>query len=176
MQQYHPDKYKGGKAESLQMTLIIREAYEVLIDHTKRADHDRWIVEQQFSQQENNKAQKSHSKRSNTWLKNNSYVAKELFRCFARIFNALREIIIVGFIVLIVVIWSNHKTSEYKLTQEKEAAADDPLKYLDIKNPDWDPNKPEQKQERGQNNKITDDKEFEKINADFSEWLKQKNK
>jgi len=46
-QNYHPDKYAGGHEEALRIMKIINEAYAVLSDPDKRAEHDRWINRQE---------------------------------------------------------------------------------------------------------------------------------
>jgi curved DNA-binding protein CbpA len=47
MQQYHPDKYDGTEVQALRITKIIGDAYEILIDPPRRAEHDQWIDEQE---------------------------------------------------------------------------------------------------------------------------------
>ena len=47
MQQYHPDKYDGSEVQALRITKIISDAYEVLIEQVRRAEHDKWIDEQE---------------------------------------------------------------------------------------------------------------------------------
>lgn len=42
-QKYHPDKYIGGHDEALRIMKSINNAYAVLSDAGKRAEHDRWI-------------------------------------------------------------------------------------------------------------------------------------
>lgn len=53
MQQYHPDKYDGSEVQALRISKIISDAYEVLIEPARRAEHDKWIDEQEA---ENNNA------------------------------------------------------------------------------------------------------------------------
>ena len=47
MQQYHPDKYDGPEVQALRITKIINDAYEILIEPVRRAEHDKWIDEQE---------------------------------------------------------------------------------------------------------------------------------
>ena len=47
MQQYHPDKYDGAEVQALRITKIIDDAYELLIEPVRRAEHDKWIDEQE---------------------------------------------------------------------------------------------------------------------------------
>jgi hypothetical protein len=47
MQQYHPDKYDGAEEQALRITKIINDAYEILIEPERRAEHDKWIDEQE---------------------------------------------------------------------------------------------------------------------------------
>ena len=47
MQQYHPDKYDGDEGQALRITKIISDAYEILIEPERRAEHDKWIDEQE---------------------------------------------------------------------------------------------------------------------------------
>ncbi len=47
IQQYHPDKFEGPEHEALRITKIINQSFDVLIDPVKRAEHDRWIDEQE---------------------------------------------------------------------------------------------------------------------------------
>lgn len=42
-QSYHPDKYEGSPEQAHQIMKLINEAYVVLSDPIKRAEHDRWI-------------------------------------------------------------------------------------------------------------------------------------
>jgi len=42
-QSYHPDKYEGKPEQAHQIMKLINEAYVVLSDPNKRAEHDRWI-------------------------------------------------------------------------------------------------------------------------------------
>lgn len=49
-QKYHPDKYAGGPEEAVQIMKIINGAYAVLSDSRKRAEHDRWIDQQERAQ------------------------------------------------------------------------------------------------------------------------------
>jgi curved DNA-binding protein CbpA len=57
-QNYHPDKFQGGKEEAERIMKIVRASYEVLIDPLKRTAHDRWIEEQEAkTKQQNEKPQ-----------------------------------------------------------------------------------------------------------------------
>lgn len=49
IQKYHPDKFenKKEKDDAIRITKIIIDAFDVLIDPIKRAEHDKWIVENQ---------------------------------------------------------------------------------------------------------------------------------
>ncbi|WP_347986167.1 DnaJ domain-containing protein [Methylomonas sp. AM2-LC] len=47
MQQYHPDKYDGSEEKALRITKIIKDAYDILIDPARRAEHDEWIDAQE---------------------------------------------------------------------------------------------------------------------------------
>ena len=47
MQQYHPDKYDGAEEKALRITKIINDAYEILMEPGRRAEHDKWIDEQE---------------------------------------------------------------------------------------------------------------------------------
>ncbi|MCK9212012.1 MAG: DnaJ domain-containing protein [Ignavibacteriaceae bacterium] len=46
-QKYHPDKYIGGHEEALRIMKSINNAYAVLSDSGKRAEHDQWIDQQE---------------------------------------------------------------------------------------------------------------------------------
>ena len=49
-QKYHPDRNEGN-AEAARVMTLINEAYQVLSDSVRRAEHDRWIIEQQKQMQ-----------------------------------------------------------------------------------------------------------------------------
>lgn len=46
-QNYHPDKYAGGPEQAVRIMKIINASYAVLSDSDKRAEHDRWIDNQE---------------------------------------------------------------------------------------------------------------------------------
>ena len=54
MQQYHPDKYDGTEVQALRITKIINDAYEILNEPVRRAEHDKWIDEQEQEAQNDN--------------------------------------------------------------------------------------------------------------------------
>lgn len=60
-QKYHPDR-NPNNPDAERIIKIINEAYQVLIDPIRRAEHDRWIDEQerQDEQQDNQKAAKQN--------------------------------------------------------------------------------------------------------------------
>lgn len=48
IENYHPEKFKGAKQQEAQkISAIIRNSYEILLDPLKRAEHDKWIFEQE---------------------------------------------------------------------------------------------------------------------------------
>lgn len=55
LQQHHPDKVEGSKQQdALRITQLIRESYDVLSDPIKRAEHDKWIKEQESGKSNEN--------------------------------------------------------------------------------------------------------------------------
>lgn len=60
---YHPDKNPDDLDAHKKMT-IINKAYEVLSDPTKRAEHDRWISQNEASYQKDNVQQKYDQERN----------------------------------------------------------------------------------------------------------------
>lgn len=55
LQQHHPDKVEGSKQQdALRITQLIRESYDVLSDPIKRAEHDKWIKEQEYGKSNEN--------------------------------------------------------------------------------------------------------------------------
>lgn len=51
IQRYHPDKFEGPKEEAARISKIIQASYAVLSDPARRAEHDRWISEQERTEE-----------------------------------------------------------------------------------------------------------------------------
>lgn len=71
MQQYHPDKYDGAEVQALRITKIINDAYEILIEPVRRAEHDKWIDEQEAK---NNNAEFDKAGETEQQLNNIDYL------------------------------------------------------------------------------------------------------
>jgi curved DNA-binding protein CbpA len=52
IQKYHPDIFDGTEQEALRIAKLIKNSYDVLIDPNKRAEHDRWVSEQEGQEAE----------------------------------------------------------------------------------------------------------------------------
>lgn len=76
LQQHHPDKVEGSKQqEALRITQLIRESYDVLSDPIKRAEHDKWIKEQEsgkYNEKQSYQKQENYDSPPQVPIENNS--------------------------------------------------------------------------------------------------------
>ncbi len=103
-QKYHPDR-NSDNPNAARVMSIINASYEVLSDPAKRAEHDKWIAEKEFTATQHNKPRQSSQPVQAPQVAPASITFKSV------ISHIIRYWVIYG--IAIVIIWSNLTETTY---------------------------------------------------------------
>lgn len=101
-QKYHPDRNQGNN-EAVRIMKLINEAYEVLSDPIKRAEHDQWIERQEknnFKNMQEDKFDSFKKSSKDSTRKNNVQESKKFAGFWRRLLAFIIDYIFIAFVVM----------------------------------------------------------------------------